>query len=286
MRSRRALFAFIFLGGACSHGHAWQPVDPAALAALPARTLGVVGSTPEAFTVSNQPSLAPLAGVVGAMLAPSLTGAQVLRENNLADPAPLIAVGLSQPIARTYGLKVTAPKPTVDARGQPGWDTQLVLQVRTTRWSLDYFPGLTGRSRYRLFYRADLELRDTRDQRVLATGRCDAPTSGSAEGAPTYDELMFSKASLLRQKMLDAASYCARMFGGQLFGVPLPEGWHARDVLFAPPTQVPEACRLERTPAWQAADAATRRRLLFECLERERLRAPPPPAPSRQPSVD
>ena len=271
MSSRLALL-LSFLSVGCSV--AWKPLDPAALKQHPAATVGVVDSKPEPFYVRT--AGASMFGLVG-LAVMAVEGEHVIKDNHLSDPSLAVATRLWQVLAARHALVPRTPKARAWKGQTPIWDTDLILKVTTTNWSVFAFPG--DWTHYRLFYQATLELTDSRDGKVLASGECEAPYPKDSTGAPSFDQLVARQASLLRQKMNEAAAFCANKYARELFGVRLPEDLTPEPVPEAKPSDVYAGCNLEGTPAWKAADPAEKHRLLEQCQEERRTRPVTPPAP-------
>jgi hypothetical protein len=279
MRAACWAVATVALGAGCSKS--WKPLDVSALARQPARTIGVVSTTPVAF-VATTPGTA-VTGLAGMAYARG-AGQGIIEENHIADPSGYIANRLLVALAARHSLMPRTPKPISAADEPLRWDTDLFLRVRTEEWSLSYLPG--DLTHYRIYYQASIELHDSRGQQVIASGQCKGKTFGNPNGPPTYDELLGQRAWILRRKLQEAAAFCAERFARELFAIELPEErpfepsrFDAKDVL--------AACRLEQTPAWKAADPAEQRRLMEECWTRRtsELVGPPPASEPSRPSA-
>ena len=112
-----------------------------------------------------------------------------------------------RPVAgtETRGPFDTDPFDTdLEKRGR--WDTDLVLRVTTADWYI--FPFRFDWDHYRLAYKTNIELYDSRGDRVLASGECEAPIPEDPAGAPTYGEMTDGPAAVLKQK-LDEAAVCS-----------------------------------------------------------------------------
>lgn len=271
---RGTALATILFAVACSKS--WRPLDASLLARQPAHSIGVVGSKPFSGFRAHTAARA-MTGLVG-LAVTSVSGEQIVKENHIADPAADIGSRLVVALAGKYGLEARTPKvisPPTEQRVR--WDTDLYLQVRTESWGVTYFPG--DWTRYQVFYEASLELHDSRGQRVIASGQCEAPSSEDPTGAPTWDELLARRALFVRDKLDEAATLCARKFSRELFAIRLPGDEPAPPVVPVDPRVKYAPCHLEDTPAWKAADAAGKHNLLEECWNKRAAQPAAAPAP-------
>jgi hypothetical protein len=266
---RSTALATILLAAACSKD--WRPLDPSMLARQPAHSIGVVGTKPfsgfRAGTVVRN-----VTGFVG-MAVTSVSGEQIIKENHIADPAVAIGSRLVVALAGKYGLEARTPKqisPPSEQRVR--WDTDLYLQVRTENWGVTYFPG--DWAHYRVFYEASLELHDSRGQRVIASGQCQAPLTEDPTGAPTWDELLARRALFVRDRLDEAATFCAQKLSRELFAIRLPDDIPPPPVVPVDPKVKYAPCHLEDTPAWKAADPAGKHKLLEECWNKRAAQEP------------
>jgi hypothetical protein len=274
------------MAGGCA-AKDWKPLDPSALKIRPARTIGVVGTKPATFYART--AAKAVFGLVGLALMAG-EGQKIIAENHVHDPALEIGDRLSVALSTKHSLVQQTPRPLSvthqASHEQVRWDTDLVLEVTTKTWSLFYFP--TDWTHYRVWYEASMELRDARDQRLLASGDCLAPRPEDSKGAPTYDEMVDRHAAMLKQKLNEAAAFCAQKYSRELFGVRLPDDTTPPVGPPADPRVVHASCHLEETAAWKQADATEKQRMLHECWDRrarEVKAAQPPPSEGTQPQT-
>jgi len=151
-------------------------------------------------------------GLVGAAAAIS-SGKEIIRENDVADPAVYISQALLTDLVRDQGLSVKdgAATNTVDvaqlAKQYSGAD--LLIDVQTINWSYWYFP--TNWSHYRVIYSAKLRLIDTKHAKLIADSFC-ARVPEETPDAPTREELLDNHAAGLKKQLAIAADFCVQEF--------------------------------------------------------------------------
>jgi hypothetical protein len=148
-----------------------------------------------------------LVGVPAAFAA----GNQMIRSNNISDPAEEISRQLAAGLREIHQLQVveaeqriprsTRPKalPTVYA----GHD--YILDVRTELWGADYFA--TDWTNYRVSYWAAIRLLDGKTGKLLASDRClHMPKYADTNMAPRYEDLQ--RGDGLRSTLAESVKYC------------------------------------------------------------------------------
>ena len=273
----------------------WKPLDPAALKARPATTIGVVSAKVPSFSVKTMGRASMvvlgLAGAIIGTVAGETEGEQIIKGHHIADPARWIGSRLQVALATQLRLTPTTPTNlTTPTDTVIRWDTDLILTVATKSWAI--LPFQSRLNHYWVLYQASLELRDARDQRVLAAGDCKIEPPLDVKDSPTFDQLMVHGARGLKRKLSEAARTCAGEYARGLFGFRLAEDRIPDPNFVENPDPTFGSCHLEQTPAWQAADAAGKQRLLNECREQRKKQAPPavpppvaPPVPDAAPAV-
>lgn len=152
-----------------------------------------------------------------------IAGNALVEENGISDPAEAIAKGLAKALETTHGARlIDTPVPVssdepahiVDAvRGAASF----VVDVQTTDWGFIYFP--TDWTHYRIIYTAKARLIDVAGKSVVAEGYCMQDPKYSKD-APTYDELLANKASLLKGKLALVADECVSRIREQMLAAP------------------------------------------------------------------
>ena len=157
-----------------------------------------------------------LLGLVGEV-AMEAAGEAIIVDNHIEDPAWRIARRELLALSSRHALVMKNPTLVKTAGGARRWDTDLVLQVSTTSWSM--FAFRDAPLHYRVSYEARLELRDASGTEVLASGQCETPYPKNSQGAPTYDEMLADGARLLKQRLDAAVAFCAEKFARELFAI-------------------------------------------------------------------
>lgn len=193
-----------------------NPVDHQALAVFRGGTV-VTSQREKPSFVANTAGKA-MFGVLGAVAAIN-AGNEIVRENDLADPAVSIRQALLADLVTDDVLTPVASTTTTDAtevaklaKQYSGGD--LLLDVQTVNWSFIYFP--TNWSHYRVIYSAKVRLIDTKHSKVVADGFC-ARVPEEAPNSPSRDELLENKAARLKQELATAAEYCVHEFRTKVF---------------------------------------------------------------------
>lgn len=209
-RTSLTLLALCSLGGCVSTKIV--PVDHQALSGFHGGTVVVSQREKPSFAANTAGKM--MFGAVGAVAAIS-SGNDIIRDNEVADPAAYIEQALLKDLVTDNALKgVTSPTSTntMDvaqlAKQYAGAD--LLLDVQTINWSWIYYP--TSWSHYKVIYSAKIRLIDTKHSKLIADGFCARVPDGPAESAPTRDELLENKAARLKQELATAADYCVQTF--------------------------------------------------------------------------
>ena len=209
-RTLLVLLALGALGGCVSTKIV--PVDHQALSGLHGGTVVVSQREKPSFAANTAGKM--MFGAVGAVAAIS-SGNDIIRDNEVADPAAYIEQALLKDLVTDNALKgVTSPTSTNTtdvaqlAKQYAGAD--LLLDVQTINWSWIYYP--TSWSHYKVIYSAKIRLIDTKHSKLIADGFCARIPDVPAESAPTRDELLDNKAARLKQELATAADYCVQTF--------------------------------------------------------------------------
>jgi hypothetical protein len=148
-----------------------------------------------------------------------IAGNALVEENSIPDPADAIAKGLAKAFEATYGTRLIDTPIPVNS-GEPAdiadavkSAASFVVDVQTTDWGFIYFP--TDWTHYRIIYTAKARLIDVAGKSVVAEGYC-MQNPKDNEDAPTYDELLANKASLLKGKLALIADECVGRIRDQM----------------------------------------------------------------------
>jgi hypothetical protein len=149
-------------------------------------------------------------GVIGAAAMIS-AGNEIIRSNNVDDPAVYIGDKLLADLANVNALTVVQKNGAIADTNEPDKLSALyphadvLLDVQTVNWSLAYFP--TDFNNYRVIYSVKMRLIDTKKRKVMAEGFC-ARVPEKTDDAPSYDALVGSNAAGLKKELMVAADYC------------------------------------------------------------------------------
>lgn len=146
-------------------------------------------------------------------------GNEIVRENDIADPADAIAAGLAKALEANHGTQfvnspvmVSEEDPALIAASAKG-AAKYIIDTQTVNWSFGYFP--TDWSHYRVIYVAKARLIDVKSKQVVAEGYCEQVPENS-ENAPTYDELLADKATLLKKTLSNAVGQCVESLKAEM----------------------------------------------------------------------
>lgn len=137
-------------------------------------------------------------------------GNEIVKENDIQDPAIAIGKGLAEKL--TLARNVSMVQPTKKATSDdivtlietyPG--AGYLLDVKTFNWMFSYYP--TDWAHYRVIYNARLRLIDSTKKTVLAETMC-STVQGDDKNPPTKDQLLDNKAGLLKEYLGKAATTC------------------------------------------------------------------------------
>lgn len=138
-------------------------------------------------------------------------GNEMVRQDQIEDPATRISQRLSTDLAKTQGVILLPPSglvasnedPATLIKTYPGAD--LLLDVKTYAWSYIYYP--TKWSSYRVNYDANIRLLDGKSGEVIAQQTCKiGPTDSN--NPPSLEALRANQSALLKQLLRKAADTC------------------------------------------------------------------------------
>jgi hypothetical protein len=197
-----------------------QPLSPHVLTAIKNQPIFVAAAKSQPNFTAFTPGKAAF-GLIGSLGMTSV-GNQIVAENAIANPAAIIATGLTQELRAAVGSKLAPAAAVVleDASiakvaGQAG-GVGLALVVRTRDWGVFYYPG--NFNRYRANIKMQAELIDAATRIVVAKAGCEEASPHSADVSPTYDEMMASGAQRLKQELVSAQTACVATLQQRLLG--------------------------------------------------------------------
>lgn len=141
------------------------------------------------------------------------TGNQIVRSNQVEDPADWISKELAAAIEKKEGTKfigqrrVSDESPGAIAAACSGAD--YALDVRTINWSFAYFPVNWGT--YRVIYSAKMRLIDCKTGKVIAEG-FHARVPEKSPQSPSYDDLVENRAAGLKRELRIGAAEALQHF--------------------------------------------------------------------------
>ncbi len=149
-------------------------------------------------------------GLIGAAAMIS-AGNEIVRENNIPDPAFGITEGLVERLKASRSIEfvdmpdIVAKKDDIKAliAAYPGVD--YLLDVKTFNWMFGYYP--TDWTHYRVIYNARMRLIDTKAGKVIAETLC-RTTQGDDNNPPTREQLLENNAGLLKSYLTNGANQC------------------------------------------------------------------------------
>ncbi len=151
-------------------------------------------------------------GAIGRM-AMIVAGNKIVDHHRIEDPALWIGAELERSLGRHAGVRFTGKRNIGEqppsAIAEICADSDYVLDVRTAKWAMEYFPE--DHDAYRISYSAQMRLIDCESGRVVAEGFYHGapPISAQSEG---YDELLENGAAGLKRELRIAARDCLGYF--------------------------------------------------------------------------
>jgi hypothetical protein len=191
------------------------PISSGAAAGLSGKTAAAVSREKPSFGAMTA-GKAAIGGLLGGALMIH-AGNEIVRENEIEDPANYISRKLLEELAAKRGVVVREMKDVV-AKGDKIPDlckqyqnVDVLLDVQTINWSFTYFP--TDWSHYRVVYSVRLRLIDVKTGQILAEGFSSRAPDKTAD-APTHEELLADHAQRLKQELQTAADQSLALFRG------------------------------------------------------------------------
>lgn len=223
---RLLLIAVLLVGAAGCARPEYLPLNRAALRASQPRTILATRPPYPGFWKSYRArsSLWSELGVVGHGDPEAEAEGLRVRSLGVGDPADMIAVVLLEGLLKRFALRVKhAGEPqtlgkSAEELSREYQHTDLVLDVRTTRWGV----SPTTATRYALFYQGRLRLIDTRRRAVVADGTCDVRPDHQPDD-PSYDALMWNNATILKERLWKVIERCADDYRTRILGLTTSE---------------------------------------------------------------
>jgi hypothetical protein len=156
----------------------------------------------------------------GAMIA---AGNQIVKENEIADPADVLEHELVPAIAKQYHLQVKSANPVTIKPEKPKEiaatqaDADYILDLRSGGWQFAYYPTEWGK--YWVAYSVQVRLIDAKSAAVVSNMGCTANTNKHA-ASPTKEALLADKAQLLKDVTGSLGWICVQLLGKEQFLLP------------------------------------------------------------------
>lgn len=177
-------------------------------------------------TVSEKPDFAAMTAgkamfaMVGAA-AMIYEGNQIIKNNNVQDPANYIGEKLATELSAKNSLNISSinnieSSDGIDELSNKYSDKDYILDVRTINWSFAYFP--TDWDNYRVIYSVKLRLIDTKNSNLIAEGFC-SNVPDQTENSPSHDELLANDAQRLKNELQLSADKCLSQFNKEIFSL-------------------------------------------------------------------
>jgi hypothetical protein len=163
---------------------------------------------------------AAMFGVVGA-LSMIEKGNEIIRDNEVPDPALTIAAKLTPAVSGKFKTSGGTTVPGLDTKSDNekalatlAQSKGLILDVETINWSFVYFP--LDWTHYRIIYVARARLIDAHTQQRLAQAPCEYKSD--EKESPDYDMMLANRADILKQMFARAGDQCAETMRKMLLG--------------------------------------------------------------------
>ena len=157
------------------------------------------------------------------------TGNDIIKVNDISDPAIAIRDALLTEFAARQGLSIVAATET--KVGATTTDVQrivkaspkadLLLDAQTVNWSFAYFP--TDWNSYRVIYSIKVRLIDANAGKTIAEGFCQRFPEKTAD-APSRDQLLENQAERLKQELRVQGDQCLAELQAKVFAPGAPLG--------------------------------------------------------------
>jgi len=192
------------------------PLSPEVSAQLNGKNLATARYAKPDFTAFTAGKAA--FAMLGA-LAMVTEGNEIVKANDIEDPALKITQGLAEKLVASRGMVVIPNQDKSAASDEVAVllstypNVHYVLDVKTLGWAFVYYP--TDWSHYKVNYSARLRLIDSSTKAVAAEAGCQA-IQADDKNPPTKDQLLDNKAALLKEYLDKAASSCLEVLSKDL----------------------------------------------------------------------
>jgi len=214
------LLLVIPLTGVAKDKNKITPISEVAMTALNGKSVIVTRHEKAAFTAFTAGKAAFALIGAGAMVA---AGNQIVKENEIADPADILEHELAAAVIKQYGLQLKAgsspvikPSKARDVAATQS-DVDYILDLQSTGWMFAYIPS--NWDAYWISYSAHAQLINRVSGKPVAEGNCYSDTQKHPM-PPTKDAMLANKAQLLKDVTASLGWHCAQVFGKEQFKLP------------------------------------------------------------------
>jgi len=211
------LLMAIPLAGVAKDKNKITPLPESAVAALTGKSVTITRHDKPSFTAFTAGKAAFALLGAGAMIA---AGNQIVRENEIADPADVLERELAAAVIKQYGLQLKAgPTPVVKGSkakdiAATQSDVDYILDLQSTGWMFAYIPS--NWDAYWIGYSAHAQLINRVSGKAIADGICYSDTQKHPM-PPTKDDMLANKAQLLKDVTASLGWHCAQVFAKEEF---------------------------------------------------------------------
>lgn len=185
------------------------PIDPAKRSDLQNKKLLVVQhETPSFVALTRGKGAFALAGVLAAIEA----GDELVKQENLIDPAVLTSAKLSHAMSSKFNLSTSIhpEKVSTDELSKLSELTthqDYLIHLKTVGWSFHY----EAFGDYVFGFGIQFRLIDPNNLKTLAEGHCRYPLDTKAETATVpYEELVGNNAAYIKKQLSEGADFCSK----------------------------------------------------------------------------
>lgn len=192
------------------------PLTPEASAQLQGKSFAVVQHPIADFAAFTAGKAA--FAIVGAAAMIS-EGNDIVKTNDVQDPARSIGKGLAAKLASARGMRhipdngseTPSDEVATLAATYPGAD--FIVDVKTLNWMFNYYPS--DWAHYKVTYGARVRIVDSAGKKVVAETMC-RTVQGDDKNPPTKDQLLENNATLLKKYLDQAVSGCVEVLSREI----------------------------------------------------------------------
>lgn len=182
-------------------------IDDSHSAAMQERSLAIASSDRPDFAAMTADK--GMFAMIGA-LAMISSGNEIVRENDIDDPAVYIGEQLAKELAESHLMDLVMPVISSDDSAVESLIAthaahDYVLDVRTINWSFGYYP--TDWDNYRILYSVKARLLDIQRGEVIGEAFCSRVPEQTAD-SPSYKQLLDNQAARLKTELRISADHC------------------------------------------------------------------------------